>query len=126
MKVFLIIPYYFAWHYSGAFKNLLHIWRNYSWFVLNYFSIKNNFIYLFSPYKRVTENTKTGDHSNREAFFVRFIMRILGILLRSMLIVSGIISLALVVLIGVALFIIWLFLPIILAFMFISGLVSLF
>lgn len=79
---------------------------------------------LFSPWQKLDESYKKG--FNIKAFFEVFIlntlMRILGFFIRSFVIVIGVAVLICVLVLELATFAIWTLLPLIIMFLFISGL----
>lgn len=107
------LPYYLAWHYSRALHEMYGVFGNFIWFFYNFFSIPTLLATLFAPFKRMDEGYKKG--LNLEAFFetliVNTLMRLVGMFLRLVLILMGIISLALVCVGYVFVLVAWLFAP---------------
>ncbi len=120
MKYARLSLYYFMWHYGRALADMRRVWENILWFLFNFFSIGLLARTLFKPWRRLGE-PRTGV-KGIEAFFSRMVigaaMRILGFFLRAVIIVTGVIVLALAALWGFAFFILWILLPLILAFLF--------
>jgi hypothetical protein len=104
---------YIVWHYGRSIQDFLTVWSNYVWFLYNFFSIPLLLKTLFSPWRRMNEQSKVG--FNMEAFFEKvmanFIVRIIGFGLRVFVIVSGCIAIFLTFIGGFAFFIIWVTLP---------------
>ncbi|NCS99352.1 hypothetical protein GW764_04165 [Candidatus Parcubacteria bacterium] len=128
MKLFVIFPHYLAWHYTIALKDFFSIWGNIIWFLYNFFSIEVLFKTFFSPFKRLTERKK--DLLDIGGFFetllINTLMRIIGMVLRTIIIISGLVSLAVSFFIGLVSFFLWLALPFIIIFMMIVSLMGLF
>jgi hypothetical protein len=124
MKFFRLIPFYFAWHYTGAIKNILTVWGNYLWFTLNYFSLKTIFLSFFKPYKKLTEDNfyKTNES---EFKLVTVVMVLVGIVLRLGVLVAGVFTLALHLFAGLIFFILWFALPILNIVLIMMGVVAL-
>lgn len=126
MKILLIIPYYLSWHYSRALKNFVSIWFNLVSFVFSFFSVPTLFKTLFAPYKRLKEEYSGG--FDPEDFFgtiiVNTLMRIVGLFLRSILIIIGLICTISTFILGGFSFFIWLLLPILIPFIFFVSLIS--
>ncbi len=111
-----IVWYYFKWHYSKGFAELINTIKNFLWFISHFFSIKLLLKTLFAPWRRMGESY--GDGFNLEAFASAFIvnslMRIVGFVTRAIIIFVGLVSYTIVLVFGLSIVFIWLFLPIIL------------
>lgn len=128
MNTFTLIPYYFSWHYTSAIKNLFKIWRNFIWFVYNFFSISILTRTLFSPFKRLKENYGGGLDIEKwfESVVVTTIMRVVGFCIRFVVITFGLFFVFLMATVGLLLIMIWFLVPFILVTMFVGGLISIF
>lgn len=128
MSPFLVLPYYLAWHYTSALKDFFNIWGNMIWFVYQYFSIPILFKTLLSPFKRLKEQSKGGLDIGGffEALIVNLVMRIVGLILRSIVIGVGIISLIATFFAWLVAFFVWLVLPFAIIFLMITGLIGVF
>ncbi len=119
MNFFIIFPYYLAWHYGRAFSNIGNIWKNYFIFIYNFFSIKTLLITLFSPWRRMgdeyREHSSLGDIAG--TFVVNTLMRCVGAVMRLIIIIIGILVLLFSVVLGLAVLVIWLFLPAVLGYL---------
>ncbi|HEY4512356.1 MAG TPA: hypothetical protein VJH63_01695 [Candidatus Paceibacterota bacterium] len=115
---------YIFWHYTTAYRELYGVSKNFLWFFYHFFSIGVLARTLFSPWQKLDESYKKG--FNIKAFFEVFIlntlMRILGFFIRSFVIVIGVAVLICVLVLELATFAIWTLLPLIIMFLFISGL----
>ncbi len=118
-----IISDYFRWHYTRAFSELFHVWLNFLWFIIHFFSIREIFFSLFAPWRRMTEEKKKGwSFENIAAYvIVNLLSRVIGFVMRSAVLVSGLVCLAAVIAVGATTFVLWIFLPAIITGAFIAG-----
>lgn len=125
MQIATLVGNYFVWHYTRAYRELIHIEKNILWFLFHFFSLPELTRTLFSPWKRLGENY--GSIFDTEEFFAALVtnslMRIVGIVMRAIIIGAGSVVL-IVTLVGsfIAVFV-WTLLPLIIIFAFITGLV---
>jgi len=108
-----LIPYYISWHYTLAIKNILNIWKNFLWFIFNFFSIPTLLKTFFAPFQRLQERYRGGldIEDLLSTVFINTLMRIVGMIFRSILIVLGLISYLAMVVVGVSFLLIWILLP---------------
>jgi ABC-type multidrug transport system fused ATPase/permease subunit len=122
----MFIPGYLLWHYTRAIKDFFKVSGNFIWFFYHFFSIPVLFGTLVTPFRRMEEKYKK--ELNIEAFFealiVNIIMRIIGALSRATVILVGIIAILLTIVSSVALFIVWLLLPLLVPTFFLLGIVG--
>jgi hypothetical protein len=108
-----IIRDYFVWHYTQAWFLLWGVWRNFMWFVIHFFSIPQLMRSWFAPFKRITE--RRGDKFDLEDLasyvIIGFLSRILGALIRTIIIMIGLTTLALTVIGGFAVYLLWALVP---------------
>ncbi len=119
------VLYYIKWHYTDAFIDLIGVIRNFLFFFYNLFSIKILFKTLFSPFHRMTEvYDKRGFKLEKlaEAFIVNSLMRVVGALLRFMLIIFGLFFMLLTFVFGAFFIIAWALAPFLVALLFLIGL----
>jgi len=118
-----IVQNYLLWHYSRAFKEIFHVWLNFIWFTLHFFSIPQLMRSWLSPWKRITESrgNKWSFEDLAGFIIIGFISRIIGFILRTSVIVVGLVSLSAVVLIGLGTFVFWIFAPLIIIAMLVFG-----
>ena len=124
MVLMILIKNYFKWHYSLAFVDIFHIWRDMTLFVFNFFSISTLMRTFFSPWKRLyaQRNTKGFDVFDMvSTHFVNMVMRVVGALMRSVLIVVGLLTIGVVVIGGVIFFIGWMVMPFLIVFLCVAG-----
>jgi len=114
MNAFKLLPLYLRWHYSVAIVDLLRIDGNIFWFLWHFFSVPDTFRTFFSPWERMGEKYKKGLDVGDLAstFIVNTLMRIVGVMMRSILLFFAFfcfLASFIVIVIG---FFIWLFMPI--------------
>lgn len=128
MNFLLIAPHYISWHYTKAISDLIGIFKNFTWFIWNMFSIKVLLQTLFMPFQKLS--VKSTKRFDLEDFFsslvTNLLMRFVGFGIRSFFIVLGLASLFFFVMFSTIFFIIWLMLPLILLGMFVLGIFSAF
>ena len=119
-----IIAQYLEWHFIEQTKAVLQAWHNYLYFNLNYFSVPLLVKTFFSPWRRYSYSYGRGFDLKRyiDAWTFNAFSRVMGMILRTFLIVFALIIEFFVFLAGLLLFFFWLFLPIILIIMIIHGL----
>lgn len=113
------ITEYIVWHYSKAIRELCNILLNFIWFFYNFFSIPLLLKTFFTPFKRLDEKAEGGLNISVwfEAFVVTNLMRLVGILLRTILIFLGALMILLTVLCGAIVLVTWILAPAFLLFL---------
>jgi len=120
MDILLYFLRYIIWHYTRAIKDLFINWINFIWFTFNFFSISLLLKTFFSPWKRLGEA--------RKGFFdftfiiIDIIMRLFGMLLRSITIIIGMVSVCVVILAGPIALAVWIVWPIAIIYFLSKGL----
>lgn len=116
MLLTTILHHYLLWHYSRAFLDLFHVWRNLLWFIIHFFSLPQLARSLIAPYRRITEERgETWSIEDLAGFvIIGMISRIIGFLIRTILIIFGTTTLLLGTLAGVLTFCFWVLAPAIL------------
>lgn len=108
-----IVHHYLLWHYSRAFLEIFHVWLNFLWFVVHFFSIPQLMRSWLSPWKRMVEDR--GEKWNLEDLagyiIIGLISRIIGFILRTIIISIGLICLLFTILAGFSVYIFWLAAP---------------
>jgi hypothetical protein len=127
MKIIFIILGYIHWHYGRAVYSLISIWKDFLIFTFEYFSLNKTFANFFQPWKRLnSEYPKNFDLKiYLSTFMVNMIVRIIGMLMRALLIVVGLASCLFMLLLYPLVLIIWLALPFLIVFIFIGGIILL-
>lgn len=124
MEVHRLFGYYFWWHYTTGIKDFWGVASNLIIFVYNFFSINVLAGSLFSPWRRLGEEY-TGGFDLAEllsVWTINFLMRIVGAIFRSILIIIGLLFLVLSLVISVVSFIAWLLWPFLILGLIVVGL----
>lgn len=124
MNATILIMYYIKWHYFGALKDQYILWKNFVTFLYNFFSIKLMTRTLFHKWRRLGESKKTKAFDLAETlsnFTVNMIMRVIGVFMRLLLIMVGIISICIITILSILIFLIWFLLPILLIMLVSAG-----
>ncbi|OHA45921.1 MAG: hypothetical protein A2541_02835 [Candidatus Taylorbacteria bacterium RIFOXYD2_FULL_36_9] len=113
MKTFSIIFGYLKWHYGQALISLSKVWGNFLYFILDFFSLKLLLKNFFDPWKKLNENYPKNFNFKKYlyTFLTNLIVRLVGIIMRTFLILLGITSCLLLILLYPLSLIGWLFLP---------------
>ena len=124
MKVFSILVGYFQWHYGKALFSLSSLWGNFSYFVIEFFSIESLFKNFFSPWKRMADNYPRGFSLKKyfEVLITNLIVRVFGMIMRSGLLFVSLGCYFLLVILYPLLVVIWLLLPLLVLLLIGSGL----
>ncbi len=104
---------YLIWQIFDVPKNILAAWRNFLKFGLNYFSIFLLLKTLFSPWRKYKMSYGKGFDIGRffEVFSANLISRILGAIMRIILIFIGFLAEIFIILGGIIVFLGWLISP---------------
>jgi len=113
---------YLGWHYSTGFAEI----KNFNWLLLRRvwdgFSLKSILRTFFSPWKRMAEEYKRG---RPEEWFgtliVNSLMRLVGMAVRSLIIIIGFLIFFLGIIFSVCLLIAWALWPIMILILFFMG-----
>lgn len=123
-----ILHHYVIWHYTQAFKEILHIWTNFFWFIVNLFSIPQLIRGLFTPWKRIVEDR--GEKFNLEDLagfiIIGIISRLIGVILRTTVILTGTAILLLLCLGMVFIYLFWILAPVLIVFSLFYGIILIF
>lgn len=124
MNYVWLIPYYISWHYTVAILGLFQTWKNFIWFFFNYFSISVLLRTLFQPFERIEDRYKKGMQPREifESIIFNLISRVVGFVMRIVVIVFGIFVIMISVLAGIVIFVLWILMPFVLGFILINGL----
>jgi hypothetical protein len=120
----LLAIQYVRWHYTYAVADLVGIMLNFVWFLYEFFSIPILLKTLFVPFHRLSESKHTGFDPAAwlQALTINTLMRIVGALMRLLLIAIGIVLIMLVAVVGLGFLIVWLLAPLFVIFLVGSGL----
>jgi len=115
MSIFGLVRDYVVWHYSRAYVDIFYLWKNYLWFINHIFSVPEVAMSWLSPFKRIQEK-KVNFIAHPEEFFsnmfVNLMMRIVGVIIRSALLMIACSFFALFGVVGVMFFVVWTALPV--------------
>ena len=128
MEIILIILGYLKWHYSKAISSLTNIWKNFLYFISEFFSIKLLFQNFFDPWKRMSDGYPKSFDLKKYffAFITNVIVRVVGMIMRSALIIISLICYIFSILLLPIVLVCWLLLPFIIIFLIGTGLFLIF
>jgi len=123
MFFFSVLQNYLVWHYSQALVGYIRVFRNLWWFLVQFFSLPELFSSLFSPYKRIVESRTVG--FNLEAWagviIINIMSRLIGLLVRTIIIVVGISTLTIFTFVGLFSYALWIGAPLVITGSILSG-----
>ncbi len=124
VKMLSLLEHYLVWHYGQAYRDIYHVWMNFIWFCFNFFSITDLFASLFQPWKRMGEDyPKAFDLAKIvSTFIVNILMRIVGAMVRLIVITIGLTFASLVFFIGLAILLVWTVMPVFFVAIIVMGL----
>lgn len=124
MQTGWIILGYIKWHYSKAILALSKIWKTILIFLSDYFSLGLLIRNLFDPWKKMNDNYPTRFNLKNYvfAFITNIIVRIVGIIMRSGLILIAVLICMGWIILYPILILGWLMAPVIILGLFILGL----
>ncbi len=129
MKFFMIVPQYLYWHYSAGFVEWTRNLFNFLEFEFHFFSVKDLLLTLFSPFQRLKEKY-SGSPLDIEAILsvllVNIIMRFVGFVVRSVLLIVATVVITLSFLATLLLLLIWVILPFLLVGLLLGSFVAYF
>jgi hypothetical protein len=118
-----ILHHYVVWHFSQAYLQFFRVWMNLLWFVIHFFSLPQMVRSWFSPWKRITEERKKS--WDLEDFFgsllINLLSRIIGALMRTFVIMVGLLALLIIFVGGLTVYILWTVAPALIVFLIIIG-----
>lgn len=119
---------YLWWHYTSALADLVRNYFNFVGFLKNFFSLGLLTKTLFAPWRRMGE--KYGSILDFGNFFgsliVNTLMRLVGLVIKSIIIIFGLAVIFLSVFVFIAIFVFWLAAPLLIIFLFVFSLGLLF
>ena len=116
--------HYLVWHYTRAFGEIRHVAKNLLWFVVHFFSLPQLIRSFFAPYRRMTEERGNAFNLEDLASFViiGLISRIIGMILRTVVILCGLAELSILLVLIVTTFVFWITAPLAIVTLIIIGL----
>jgi len=123
-----VLSEYLKWHFYEMPKEIQKGWFNYLRFYLNFFSIPILLKTFFSPWKRYRWSYGRGFSFSRyfEVFISNMATRVIGMVMRTILIIIGLIVDIFILVAGACVYILWWFLPVLIPAIFVIGLNYLF
>jgi hypothetical protein len=118
-----ILHHYFIWHYARACKEWFHVWGNLLWFVAHFFSLSQMARSWLSPWKRMTEPRKKAWDIEEwlSAFFINVLSRLIGAVMRTVIIIVGLTTLGVLLVGGVFITLSWIVAPAAVFFLILLG-----
>ena len=118
-----VLGEYIKWHYYEMPKEIQRGWFNYLKFYLNYFSVPILLKTFFTPWRRYSWSYGRGFSFSRyfEVFISNMSTRVIGMIVRTFLIIAGIIVDLFILVFGAGFYLIWFFLPVIIIILFVMG-----
>lgn len=103
---------YLWWHYTTAWVDLARLYTNLVWFLWHYFSFGLLARTLLAPWKRLRETKGgAGDSGFLGRLIINSVTRIVGFVLRSLVMLAGLAALLLFSAAFALFFLLWLVLP---------------
>ena len=123
MDTVSFLPSYIAWHYGRAFRNIFGIFSNFFWAVWNFFSISLLLQTFFSPWRRLDQTS--GKRFDPGEFFgnlvVNTLMRLVGMIVKSIVIVVGLFVLVALFVFEIGFFCLWILMPVVIVWLIVKG-----
>jgi len=119
-----VFAYLIQWYLFKSPREILRGWGNVLWFNLEYFSVLLLLRTLFAPWRHTTWSPGRGFNIGKwvEALIGNAISRLLGAIIRTVLIVIGLLTEIALVVVGPFVFLAWFLLPFLLLFALYQGL----
>lgn len=125
MKSFSLPFSYLLWHYTTAWTDILRLYRNFSWFLWNFFSIRILSETLFSPWHRIHERPDKDTAGMLGSFILNSLLRLIGFVARTFTILFGFLALGLFSIVFLVFLALWPFIPFFIVALLISGITGL-
>lgn len=110
-SVFQLPFSYLLWHCTAAWEDLFRLYRNFSWFLWNFFSVRILLGTLLSPWHRLHEGKQESTGGLLGSIIINLIVRGIGFIARTVTILMGLFALVLLALFFLAFLVVWPFLP---------------
>ena len=113
MYALRFIPLYVWWHYTRAFADMFGIAKNVFWLLWHFFSVPDTLKTFFQPWERMNEGYRKGFDitATLETFTVNTLMRGVGMLMRTILLLCAAVGFAVTAVVVVVAFTVWVVLP---------------
>ncbi len=125
MQMVLILLGYLGWHYGKALSSLTDVSKNFFYLISDFFSIDLLLKNFFAPWKRMADSYPKFFDLKKYffTFIVNVIVRVVGIIMRTFLMLLGIICFSALIALYPIVLAIWLLLPLIVIVFLIYGLI---
>jgi len=113
----------FFWHFIVKPKEIIRVWKNFINFGLYFFSVPFLIKNIFSPWRKYLWQYPQGFDPFQffEVLISNLSSRVIGFIMRLVLIILGIICEIIILAIGLLILLVWIFLPLIIAYIFYLG-----
>src|SRR3990167_11330893 len=109
----LVFFEYITWQYGEGIREFIAAWQNIHWFLWRIFSVSLLLRTFFRPFRRTSESYGRGfdPAAMAQIFLVNVVTRLVGVMVRSVLLVSALLFQAVVFVAGGILFLWFLLAP---------------
>jgi len=111
----MLIADFLRWQYGAGVAAFLAAWANLHWFVFHFFSIPLLIKSFAAPFHRIRERKSPGFNPEElfEVFIVNTLMRVVGVFVRTVFILVGVVAEAALFAAALFLFVSYLLLPLV-------------
>lgn len=126
--VVLVFFEYMAWHYSAGIREYAAVWQNIHWFLWRVFSVSLLLRTFFTPFRRTSEGYGRGFDPSAiaQVFLVNMVTRLVGVMVRSMLLVCALLFQVGAGVLGLILFLWFFFTPVVIPASIFAGVLIMF
>ena len=120
----MVLPYYLSWHYSRGLSQWTRNLFNFLSFEFSFFSVKDLLLTLFAPFQRLKENygkSPVDLEAIFSALIVNLIMRAVGFLVRTIILVAAALSITVSFVLVLVLIVLWIVMPLALVGLVVAG-----
>lgn len=106
----IMIDLFLSWYFIDIPKQIKHVWINYLWFFEKYFAINELIKDYIAPWKGLYFERQSVGFELGEMFYVWFsncFSRFVGLLIRTVALAIGFLAMFIVLILGIAAFLIW-------------------
>ena len=112
-----------AWEYGGGIREFIIAWQNIHWFLWRVFSVPLLVWTFFAPFRRTSEGYGRGFDPAAlvQVFLVNMVTRLVGVMVRSVLLATALLFQAIIFVAGGFLFFLFLLTPVVIPFSILGG-----
>ena len=124
MNLFMVVPYYLAWHYSRGLAQWTRNLFNFLSFEFHFFSVTELLRTLFAPFQRLKERYGSNPmdvEAILSSLLVNLIMRVVGLVVRSVILIIAALVITVSFVLVLALLLLWILLPLVLVGLIVLG-----